>query len=278
MRRLIATLAVTVGILAGQTPAGALNGPEDGDVEVGGASVGDTVGAYVQFGRPPARLGAKDSSGCSWQLVDAIPDIELTFSNLSMIKDGITYLLFVKTCGTTITGHWIPQTARPSRALGIAAAARLTRMLPKPTVGLQPPANLQTINIPTWYWTTPQTWRPISVTAWVPTGTGIAWATTTATPVRLRYHPGNGQPATQCAQRGTPQREANRHLTGGPGSCTFTYTRGATPGDTTVQASLAIDWAISWTSNVSAGGQLNAQTTTTAIAVDIDEIQALVTG
>jgi hypothetical protein len=276
--RLILALTVAMGVVERSHRDGAF-ALDTGSTAGSDGDSGSSFFAQVNYGRPPSG-GGRDGSGCGWVLVRSLGSVPVddlgVFQDLQRVVDGVVYRLFLRDCGGVVVSVWVPQVGGGD--LAVLAGARVEDLVPVPVVGLQPPAGLQTIGVPTWFWTSGEVWRSRSVTAWVPTPGGVVWATTTARPVRLWFVPGNGQAAVGCGHGGVVRWEASRHIRGGPGDCVFTYVRGATPGDGVVRAGVSIDWEVSWTSNVGGGGRLASLTTSTVVDVDIDEIQALVNG
>lgn len=238
----------------------------------GGLS-GDTITAGVQFGTPPSARGKSDSSGCTWtpagelQIFDALTVTEKTLN-------GVLYVMFYRSCPTSGQGFWVPQLG--SSALGINAANAIKQRLVPPTVGSAPPADKGIVNVGMWLWTDPNQYRPVTVTAWVPTPTGIAWATTTATPARLVFLSGEpGSVPMSC--RGPGRQWMPQFGDDSSSPCMYTYQHSSeiTPSDR-FDATLSIVWSIRWRSNVGAGGNLGEYTTSTLQLMTVNEIQAVV--
>jgi hypothetical protein len=197
--------------------------------------------------------------------------------SITRVTNGITYRLYYRSCPAGGTLVWIPET--PPSTLAVQASNTIYSRLPAPQPGVAPPASAGVVNVGMWYWTDPSTWRTISVTAWVPTPTGILWATTTARPVSLVFSPGDGSlgtGSTSCTGPGT--RWAAHHGDATTSPCMYTYRHASVMHSSgRYPATVGIVWQISWTSNGSRGGSLPGYTTTTSLPITVQEIQALVT-
>ena len=246
----------------------------DGGSGVGsGGSAGGTITAGVQFGVPPSAQGKTDSSGCIWISAGEAQ----TFDSLTVtekVVNGIRYLLFYKSCPTSGQAVWIPELRPPS--LGRNAADAVKQRLVSPTIGSAPSVDKGIVKVGMWLWTDPNQYRPVSITAWVPTLTGIAWATTTARPVRLVFLSGEpGSSPMSCQGPGRQwQPEFGDDLVS---ACMYTYQHSSGITATNVfAAKFSIVWSIRWRSNVAAGGSLGEFATSTDQAITVNEIQAVV--
>lgn len=91
-----------------------------------------------------------------------------------------------------------------------SAASIAYDLIPAPFGEFAPPARQGLINIGTWFWVSPLVWQPKSVTAWVPSPIGPIVVTTTATPYRLIFDPGDGVFGSgKNLYRSRPQMELN---------------------------------------------------------------------
>ncbi len=239
-----------------------------------GGSSGGAIMAGVQYGTPPSSKGRSDLSGCTWTPAGEAQ----TFDGLTVtekIVNGVKYVLFYRSCPTSGRGVWVPQV--PTRTLGLSAADQIKQRLAKPTLGSAPPANKGIVKVGMWLWTDPALYQPVSITAWVPTTTGIAWATTTATPTRLVFASGEpGSSATVC--QGPGRQWLPQFGDEIASDCMYTYQHSSEITNTDVfAATLSIVWSVSWRSNVAAGGGLGNYTTSTAQPMVVNEIQAVIT-
>jgi hypothetical protein len=238
----------------------------------GGLS-GGSITAGVQFGSPPSAKGKSDSKGCTWmpageaQIFDALTVTEKTLN-------GVKYVLFYRSCPTSGQGFWVPQLG-PSN-LGRNAANAIAQRLPAPTIMSAPTVDEAIVKVGMWLWTDQNQYQSMSVTAWVPTLTGIAWATTTATPTRLVFV--SGEPdSTSLTCQGPGQAWLPQFGDEMASSCMYTYQHSSEITATDVfDATLSIVWSVVWRSNVGAGGSLGEYTTTSHQPVTVKEIQAIV--
>jgi len=269
--RFLASIALMVATAA---PSPALAAGTMGSGNGSGGQTGGTITAGVQFGSPPAAKGKTDTKGCTWQ-----PLVELqtlTISVTEKMVNGIRYVLFYRQCPTSGLAYWVPQI--PAAHLGTNAAAAVEERLPSPRVGSAPPADRVVVNVGMWLWTNPAQYQPVSVTAWVPTTAGIAWATTTATPIRLVFV--SGEPGASPMSCQGPGREWLPQYGDELASpCMYTYQHSSEITASNVfDATLSIVWSVRWTSNVGAGGSLGEYTTSTNQPITVNEIQAIVGG
>ncbi len=191
------------------------------------------------------------------------------------VVDGVTYVLYERDCVGAVTDLWVAQI--DAHRLGVEAADWLIGQLPGPDGRFGPPAEAAVVNFPTWFWVDGASWSSRSVTAWVPTPDGILWATTTAIPVGLVLRPGDGGADVPCPGTGTP-RSFPAH-SDDAGGCAYTYRHGsATAAAGRFPARMGVRWQISWTASTGQGGELNPATTWSDYAVNVREVQALVTG
>lgn len=242
----------------------------------GGSTPGGVIYAGVQFGTPPSSWESSDGNGCTWRPADPY-DSQLGHSGpVEKTLNGIRYRLFDRACPSGWSSVWVPQIT--GEELGEQGANSIYGLLPAPAPGMAPPPSEGIVNVGAWIWTGTSSWRNYSVTAWVPTPTGIIWARTTARPVALRFSPGDGSFGSgpiACDGPG-PQWHA---LLGDdtPSPCMYTYQHSSVVDPTgRFAATLSIEWAVTWQSNVGSGGSLTGATTTTALPITVREIQALV--
>ena len=240
-----------------------------------GGQTGGTITAGVQFGSPPAAKGKTDTKGCTWWPAGELQTFESLMVTEKMVN-GIKYIMFYRSCPASGLVYWVPQI--PVARLGTNAADAVEQRLPSPRVGSAPPADRVVVHVGMWLWTNPANYQPVSVTAWVPTTTGIAWATTTATPIRLVFV--SGEPGASPISCQGPGREwLPQYGDELASSCMYTYQHSSeiTASDV-FDATLSIVWSVRWTSNVGAGGSLGEYTTSTNQPITVNEIQAIVGG
>lgn len=243
-----------------------------------GGSSGDTIWAGVQTGTPPTE---GSGSSCTWRLETAYDSGIGEGSNdpITMRVGDIEYVLYSRNCDGVSSAVWIPQldADQLARQASILVMARLG----SPAVHFAPPVDANVVTVGTWIWADRGWWRPVSATAWLPTPTGIVWARTTATPTTLTFRTedsltdGGVSGTVVCDGPGeewswTRGDESNS-------ACSYTYRHASTsrPGGR-FDASVAVEWSLSWQSNVGAGGRLPPHTTRTPLRVTVQELQALV--
>ena len=191
---------------------------------------------------------------------------------------SILFRLYDRNCPSENTSyHWIAEVSSETIARNAAIVAY--DLIPAPFGEFAPPARQGLINIGTWFWVSPTIWQPKSVTAWVPTPAGPVTATTTATPYKLVFDPGDsifGFGKKSCFGPGLQwSRIVGDHA---PSPCMYTYRHSsAIESNGVFSATLSIVWKITWRSNTGAFGTLPDVTTSSSHQMRIREFQALIT-
>lgn len=237
-----------------------------------GATVGDNIEASVQFSAPP-NTGA--TSECSWRVVTNMTPSPVPRTGAISVRNrnGILETLYARVCPPReISYHWIPDTTSPRIAeYSQNRVSKLVNMLLTKTA---PPADKMVVNVGTWFWVPRNVWKPLSVTAYIPTSAGPITVTTTATPSTLLYSPGDGSDTVSCTGPGTPW--ANYLGDEARSNCMFTYRHSSvTRTRSTFSASMAISWKVTWRSNLGLGGTLPSIKTGTGLRAHVTELQAL---
>lgn len=200
--------------------------------------------------------------------------------NISKVVDGIRYFLYERIGPNGRDLVWVAQ-ATP-RQLAQRAAVTVRSRLARPTVSMAPPIDAGVVNASSWLWIDPTLWVPVSAFAWIPGNSGPIWARTTATPVSITFTThDDGSPTgskTGTVTCNGPGREWQPALGDATRSaCSYTYRHSSVSRPNGVfDASVDVQWRISWTSNTGGGGTLPAERTTTRLSVRVDELQALV--
>jgi len=276
MRRMRAAAMVVVllgwAVFGAAGPAGADGSSGGGSSDPGSGSI--AAGVYVYWGRWSGR-----HSSCVWTPYtgDTAVDDRLSHDPVTKVVGGDRYTLFTQTCpGALERLVWIgPGT--PRVLVGDARDA-LARRLPRPEPATAPDAVSVFVTVPMWFWTA-TAWADESVTAWVPTPTGgTVWATTTATPARLRLDPGDGSPVVECAGPGEPWTEGFGDEATSECSHVFQHSSLMAPDGAAFRGSLSIEWDVSWTSSTGGGGPLEPLVTSSPVTFQVGEIQAVVNG
>lgn len=133
------------------------------------------------------------------------------------------------------------------------------------------------VNMFTWFWTDPATYRPISKRV----RAGGTWVVVTARPVELRFDPGNGDAIATCPGPGREWKAgADGQWDRAPGGCDYQYrksSRGYPDGQ--VNAEAGIVWRVTWVGSaggVPVSGSLPDLITTTPARFAVAEGQAVV--
>jgi hypothetical protein len=228
-----------------------------------GSVIGDSIEANVSFGSPP-----KDTTtdACTWHVVQGLYPIANA--------DGKgTRTLYYKLCNNYIDSyHWINDSA-PER-IAEKAESKVSRLVPMLLTRTAPAADKMVVNVGTWFWVPRTVWKPVSVTAYIPTSAGPIIVTTTATPSRVIYSPGDGSPSVSCKGPGDPwSRSRGDRATS---DCMYTYKSAShSRASSTYRSKMSIQWKVSWRSNIGAAGPLPSITLGLNTNVRVQELQAL---
>lgn len=276
MRRLIACVSL---VAVGLTSIGVVAHAADGSTGSGGSNNG-TIWAGVQTSAPPSSLNGSGTA-CRWAPETAYDSSTGTGSRtpITMRLNGLRYRLFNRTCNGRRRLVWIPQLS--PRQLATQSSLLVYGKLPRPGFRFAPSTDDAVVKVGTWIWTDPSAWKPVTATAWIPTPTGIIWTRTTATPITMRFdtddavHMGGGRGNTTCLGPGVPWTPVAGDTASSPCSYTYRHASSSRPGGR-FPATMSITWAITWTSNVGAGGILPPYTNSANLTVRVRELQALV--
>lgn len=254
--------------------------------DAGGA--GGTAGGFVDgSGNPTAEASTGSTSGtpaaagtvtsnCTWQLL--VPDDKRTamFDANGKRLYSSTGRWFQKICDgqvVEVNGTFaIPEEATTADPAALAQQARRSVSIPDPPLATSPPIDRRLYTrVQTWLWLDPAWWRSYSATA----SAGAVSSTVVARPVRAIWTTGDGGLVT-CNGSGTPWR---RGLSDAQSTCSYTY-KNSSAGQAggTFTMSVEVEFEVSWTSNIAAGGVLARITRTTSRTVEVGEIQAVETG
>lgn len=190
----------------------------------------------------------------------------------------VSYRLYDRACSNEITTyHWIPEVS--TETIARSAASIAYDLIPAPFGDFAPPAREGLINIGLWFWVQPAVWQPKSVTAWIPTPSGPISVTTTATPTKLNFHPGDGlfgYGKKTCVGPGIRWTTLIGDFL--PSPCMYTYRHSsAIDSSGLFSASISIIWRVTWRSSTGASGTLPDVSTSSSHQMRIREFQALVT-
>jgi len=275
MRRLIALVSCVVVCMVSFV---GVAHAADGGTGSGGSS-GGTIWAGVQTSAPPSSLNG-GGGACRWAPETAYDSSTGTGSQtpITMRLNGLRYRLFNRTCNGRRRLVWIPQLS--ARQLATQSSLLVYGKLPRPGFRFAPSADDVVVKVGTWIWTDPSAWKPVTATAWIPTPTGIIWTRTTATPITMRFdtddavYAGGGRGSTMCLGPGVPWTPLAGDTTTSPCSYSYRHASSSRPGGR-FPATMSVTWAITWTSNVGAGGVLPPYTNSANLTVRVRELQAL---
>ena len=191
---------------------------------------------------------------------------------------GVNYRLYVSMCPSGNRLVWVPQV--PPTVINRWSSSMLTRWLPRPALRTAPPSSRAVVTVGTWFWTDATVWRPVSITAWIPTPAGPLWVTTTAIPIRLEFDPGDGAwgigPVT-CVGPGVPWLAAFGDGVPSPSGCSYAYPHSSAvaANGRSFTARLSVVWSVSWRASTGAGGPAGLLRTTRTAPVTVREIEGL---
>ncbi len=279
MQHIKLNILVAIALSLFATPMTAKAGTEDSNLvrDIFGEVVDRTIIAGILIGENET---TGEPSECEWSL--SLPrdsGRDQTYGDeVEKTVGSILFRLYDRNCpDKNTTYHWIAEVSSETIARNAASVAY--DLIPAPFGEFAPPARQGLINIGTWFWVSPTVWQPKSVTAWVPTPAGPVTATTTATPYKLVFDPGDGifgSGKKSCVGPGLRWSEIIGDHT--PSPCMYTYRHSsAIDQDDLFSASLSIIWKITWRSNTGAYGTLPDVTTSSSHQMRIREFQALIT-
>lgn len=233
-----------------------------------GSLIGDNIEAQVSFDAPAS------TDPCSWHVVTSITPTPGPSSGPITVRsrDGIDDVLYVRRCPTSQSLHWIPQ--KTSSRVAQQSENKVSRLVNMLLIKTAPPSNKMVVNVGTWFWVPRAVWKPISVTAYIPTSVGPISVTTTARPASLIYSPGDGNDPVTCRGPGTPWTQSRGD--DDTSNCMYTYASAShTRASGTFAANTAIKWTVTWRSNLGIGGLLPSIRTGLTTPVRVLEMQAL---
>lgn len=282
--RWISILALTVIIttltvvFTQTTPPALASG--DSEIEVDGGLRGEHIAARVRVGTPP-----RTEDNCNWSKTEwtsTMPAHYPMFHNATPPED-IGYDAYVKTCTEPkreLSLHWIHDSV--FHTIGNVAEDAVDRLVPKPAIHFAPTFDRNVVNVGSWFWLDKSAWKTISVTAYVPTKVGAISATTSATPKKVIFSPGDGRRGTgdvMCDGPGRPWRRGLGDTIGT--SCMYTY-KHASHGQPrgVYNAKVSIEWDISVKMSLAKSPikfkrRVTSMRTSTNVPIRVLEIQAL---
>ena len=264
-----------VSIAATSTVAKADSNSPHAVVDEYGAVVDKTIiaGVIVQQNGAPS-----SSDSCQWSPTLARDSGQGAGDEVTKRVGSVSFRLYDRVCeGEATTYYWIPEIS--TEQIARSAASVVYDLIPAPFGEFAPPARQGLINIGTWFWVDPTVWQPKSVTAWVPTPEGPVSVTTTATPTKLVFHPGDGlRGMGDKTCTGPGQKWIDMMGDSLPSTCMYSYRHSSAVNSSGLfSASLSIIWRVAWRSSTGASGTLPNVSTGSSHQMNIREFQALVT-
>jgi len=224
-----------------------------------------------------------NSDGCYYKSMTPQPAYDSTLWEGHPAGQGAIYLFMCPAWAGTGGGlRWraaSPQPVTVTQAQ-LAQKALATLTLPKPVPPSSPSgATLQdgrpytVVRVPTWYWTTPASFRVKTARA----AAGPVWAQVTVTPVALTFAPGDSGSTTSCSGPGRAWTQQAGPWAHAPGGCDYSYpqsTYGYPAGQLT--ATYGIVWRATWVGSGGTGGSFPDVTTTATSRFAVAEAQAVI--
>lgn len=255
---LTTTLTSTFAVLADSSAARAGEAGVDGDHIYAGVS----YDSYQQYER------------CDWVSPSAIHQEGVSPGVLNRVWNGIFWQLFECRRDGESTMVWLPEVTTTSIAESNRNVVR--ELLPMLQTGFSPSANRGLVKTPTWFWVSPLLWRPVSVTARVPTPRGIVSVTTTASPETLEFDPGDDRGrVVECDGPGLPWTALLSRFVDTDCQYEYPLPSNVRP-DGVFRARLSVVWKVTWSSNIGAGGRLPDLRLGGTHAIRVRELQAVV--
>lgn len=124
------------------------------------------------------------------------------------------------------------------------------------------------VNLWTFYWTSPDTWKTLTATAMDKDQS----ATVTARPVELDFSPGNGGVAVACDGPGRPWVASDGNGAPTDGACGYRYSTATSEPVTSTQT---IVWQITWKGTGDTTGEIPSLSTSTAGQLQVLQVQVV---
>jgi hypothetical protein len=257
-RLVAALLAVFFASLASTTPARASEAGVDGDHIFAGVS----YGSYDSFER------------CSWVRPTTIHEQGVSPSVITREWQGLTWSLYACELDGESRFVWLPDVS--SEQVAESSRNVVRELIPMLTENFSPLPHRGLVKTPTWFWVNPLLWKPVSVTARVPTPRGILTVTTTATPDSLEFSPGDGIGDTvECDGPGLPWTSFLPSFV--ETECQYQYpVPSSVRPEGVYRARLDVVWEITWKTNIGASGRLPDVRLGATHSLRIRELQAVV--
>ena len=273
MSSALAAIAVVAMVFASSLPAAAdhLDGHHNNGTETEWTDENVTVIAWESVS---PTLSSSPGDPCDdWALYSASDGADLPYAAdestglfVDRHDDGTFSVLYFRYCINEWQYTWVNNLIT-LEGLALLARDQLVPPLPEPAFA-PPAATVRTIvGIDTWFWVPEANWQPITATATA----GATSITATATPILLRFDPGDDSPIITCEGPGTAWEE------GAESDCWHIYQWvSAHDPNGTWQATVEIEWDIVWEANSGQQGFLDPLFTELELPITVDEVQITV--
>jgi hypothetical protein len=224
-----------------------------------------------------------NTDGCYYSLLTPQPAYDVKLWEGHPNGQGAIYdFMCPASSGTGGGWRWRASSPQPITVtpVQLAREALATLTLPKPVPPSSPSgATLQdgrpytVVQVPTWYWTTPASYRAKTARA----AAGPVFAQVTVTPVALTFTPGDAGSTTSCPGPGRAWTAQAGPWAHAPGGCDYAYpqsTYGYPGGQLT--ATYGIVWRATWVGSGGTGGSFPDVTTTATSRFAVAEAQAVI--
>jgi hypothetical protein len=211
---------------------------------------------------------------CSWVRPVTIHEQGVSPAVITREWQGLTWSLYICEVDGDSNFVWLPDVSTEHIAESSRSVVR--ELIPMLTENFSPLPHRGVVKTPTWFWVNPLLWKPVSVTARVPTPRGILTVTTTATPETLEFSPGDGIGDTvECEGPGLPWSSFLPSFV--ETECQYEYpVPSSVRSDGVYRARLDVVWEITWKTNIGASGTLPDVRIGATHSLRIRELQAVV--
>ena len=211
---------------------------------------------------------------CEWVRPVTIQQQGVSAAVATREWQGLTWSLYECQDDGRVSFVWLPHVSTERVAESTRNVVR--ELIPVFTENFSPTPSRGVVKVPTWFWVNPLLWRPVSVTARVPTPRGILTVTTTATPDSLEFSPGDGIGDTvECDGPGLPWTPLLPDFI--ESECQYEYPiPSSVRSDGVFRARLDTVWQITWKTNLGASGRLPDVRLGATHQLRIRELQAVV--
>lgn len=272
--RAVVLAAIVVCGLFVARPAGAETRPPGGSAYVDGDGDPTVTAGDTSPGAPIA--GSPDGSDpCVWQVVIQDDFVVHVYDSSGRTQFSSSGRWLQKVCpgvgAVSIDGQFLIPEGGAVDVEALAQEALASVSIPGPVIRTSPDVDRIYVRVPTWLWVDQSWWHGYQATA----SAGRVTATVTATPLSSSWSLGDGS-TVRCEGPGIAWHPG---LAEDATSCAYTFTTSSAgrPGDA-FSLSAAVQFDVSWTSNIGQGGTLPAIARTSTQSVVVGEIQAVGTG